>query len=69
MSIAHTISLRNICTYVGRYDFPTAETEKYVDKIVEGEERYDFYMELFLYKKAADTAIKMKSVARLQEVS
>ena len=26
-------------------------------------------MELFLYKKAADTAIKIKSAARLQEVS
>ena len=69
MPIAHPISIRNICSYFGRYDFPTAETEKYVDRIVEVEERYDFYMELFLYKKAADTAIKMKSVARLQEVS
>ena len=52
-----------------RYDAPVTETEKYIDRIIEGEERYDLYMELFLYKKAADAAIKIKSAARLQEVS
>ena len=52
-----------------RYDAPVTETEKYIDRIIEGEERYDLYMELCLYKKAADAAIKIKSAARLQEVS
>ena len=54
---------------IHRYDAPVTETEKYIDRIIEGEERYDLYMELCLYKKAADAAIKIKSAARLQEVS
>lgn len=45
------------------------ETEKYIDKVTESEDRYDLYMELFLYKKAAETAIKIKDSARLQEVN
>lgn len=36
--------------------------------MTEADDRFELYMELSLYRKAADTAIKMKDAARLQEV-
>jgi Vps16, C-terminal region len=45
-----------------------AETEKYIDRMTEADDRFELYMELSLYRKAADCAIRMKDAARLQEV-
>lgn len=44
------------------------ETEKYIDRMTEADDRFELYMELSLYRKAADCAIRMKDAARLQEV-
>ena len=52
-----------------RHKLPALETEKYIDKVVEPEDRYDLYLEVALWKKAADTAAKLKDGARLQEVA
>ena len=51
-----------------RYKLPLSEAEKYIDRITEAEDRFELYMELSLYRKAADTATRMKDPARLQEV-
>ena len=45
------------------------ETEKYVDKVVELEDRCDLYLELQLWKKALEIAAKLKDANRLVEVS
>ena len=47
---------------------PASETEKYIDKISEQEERYDFYIENCSWKKAADIALKLKDLSRASEV-
>lgn len=36
--------------------------------MTEADDRFELYMELSLYRKAADCAIRMKDAARLQEV-
>ena len=51
-----------------RYKLPLSEAEKYIDRITEADDRFELYMELSLYRKAADTATRMKDPARLQEV-
>lgn len=51
-----------------RYKFPLTETEKYIDRMTEADDRFELYMELSLYRKAADCAIRMKDAVRLQEV-
>lgn len=48
---------------------PKAETERYVDKIDSKEERFDLYIDLELWGKAADVAFKLKDPLRLQEVA
>ena len=53
---------------VCRYKLPLSEAEKYVDRITEADDRFELYMELSLYRKAADTATRMKDPIRLQEV-
>lgn len=45
------------------------ETERYVDKVSEPEERCDLYIELKLWRKAFDTAAKLKDTNRLLEVN
>lgn len=40
-----------------------------MDRMTEADDRFELYMELSLYRKAADCAIRMKDAARLQEVS
>ena len=51
-----------------RHKLPALETEKYIDKVSEAEDRYELYLEVALWKKAADTASKLKDGSRLQEV-
>ena len=51
-----------------RYKQPANETEKYIDRITTAEDRFDLFMEIGSYRKAAEAAIKLKDGARLQEV-
>ena len=52
-----------------RHKLPALETEKYIDKVTEPEDRFELYCEVSMWKKAADTAVKLKDPARLQEVA
>ncbi len=48
---------------------PAAEVDKYIDKITAQEDKYELYMEVQLYRKAFDAALKLRDSARLTEVS
>ena len=48
---------------------PPREVEKYVEKISASDDRYDLYMELGMWKHAADTAYRDRDLPRLQEVN
>lgn len=51
-----------------RYGQPESEIEKYVDKISSLEDRYEFFVDMKQWRKAAETAAKMKDDQRLIEV-
>lgn len=53
---------------VSRYGRPLADTEKYIEKCSLQEEKFDLYMILEQWKKAADMAFKLKDQNRLIEV-
>lgn len=46
---------------------PASEVEKYIEKISAGEDKFDLYMELELWRKAIDVAIKLRDPNRLME--
>eukprot|EP01041_Mallomonas_annulata_P005078 gene5078-10164_t len=52
-----------------KYGQPQSEVEKYGDKIVSSEERYDLYCDLGYWRKAVEIATRLKDQARLQEIS
>lgn len=54
--------------FIFRYGQPESEIEKYVDKITSADDKYDFYMDLRYWQKAADVAVKTKDEQRLIEV-
>jgi hypothetical protein len=51
-----------------RHGQPEQEIEKYVEKISSLEDRYDFFVDLRSWQKAAEVAIKLKDEQRLIEV-
>lgn len=51
-----------------RHHQPLSDTEQYIDKISSLDERYELFMELKLFRKAADTANRLKDATKLQEV-
>lgn len=51
-----------------KYNFPVQETEKYIDRMTELDEKFDLYCSVSLYKKAVDIGIKSKDVIKLQKV-
>ena len=51
-----------------RHHQPLSDTEQYIEKISSLDERYELFMELKLFRKAADTANRLKDPAKLQEV-
>lgn len=51
-----------------RHNRPVEETEKLVEKISDLEEKYEFYVELKMWKKAVDVATKLRDPYKLQEV-
>ena len=52
-----------------RHKQPVSETEKYIDKLPSLEDKFEMYMEVQLFVKACDIAIKLKDGSKLQEVS
>jgi hypothetical protein len=52
-----------------RYHGEKIEAEKYVDRIESKEEKYDLFVDMELWAKAADAAFKLKDSIRLQEVN
>ena len=60
--------LKFIYLLIFRYGQPENEVEKYVEKISSADDKYDFYMDLRSWQKAADVAVKMKDEQRLIEV-
>lgn len=59
----------NACRYVMyRYGQPESEIEKYVEKISSLDDRYDFFVDMKQWRKAAEIAAKMKDDQRLVEV-
>lgn len=54
---------------VDRYGQTVSETEKYVDKVTSPEEKFDLFVDLQLWRRAFEVALKMKDPARLEEVS
>ena len=57
-----------MCMNYCRYQRPFGEIEKYIERITAFEERYDLYMQLEQWRKAADAAIKLRDPNRLMEV-
>lgn len=57
-----------IAFLIYRYKQANSETEKYIEKVVALEDKYDLYVEIQQWRKACDVAIKLKDGARLQEV-
>lgn len=55
------------CVY--RYGAPDGDIERYVEKVTVPEDKFDLFMEMRAYGKAADVAAKMKDKDRLQEVA
>ena len=51
-----------------RHHQPLSDTEQYIEKISSLDERFELFMELKLFRKAADTANRLKDAAKLQEV-
>lgn len=51
-----------------KFKQPVGETERYIDKIVTPEDRFELFVEVQLWKKAIEVAVKMKDPARLEEV-
>lgn len=48
---------------------PPTETEKYVEKISDAEEKYALFVELKLWRRAAEVANKLRDPYKLQDVS
>jgi hypothetical protein len=55
--------------WLSRYGRPQHETEKYIEKCAVPEEKFDLFMVLEQWKKAADVAIKLRDPNRLMEVN
>ncbi|CAM9293597.1 unnamed protein product [Phaeothamnion confervicola] len=47
---------------------PAEDTEQYIDKIPAAEERYELYLEIRSWEKAAEAALKLKDPRRMAEV-
>ena len=52
-----------------RHGADRLEVERYIERIDSKEEKYDLYVDLELWMKAAETAFKLKDGYRLQEVN
>ena len=52
-----------------RANRPESETEKFIEKITVPEDRFDLFVELKSWRKAAEVAQKLRDPYRLQEVS
>lgn len=52
-----------------RYKQPTHEVEKYIEKVSSVEDKFDLYLEVQLWRKAAEVAYKMKDSQRLEAVA
>jgi len=59
---------RLLLTPCDRHNQPLSDTEQYIEKISSLDERYELFMELKLYRKAADVAHRLKDASKLQEV-
>jgi hypothetical protein len=47
---------------------PNAEIEKFIEKITVQEEKYDLFVEIRSWKKAMETAVRLRDPDRLIEV-
>jgi hypothetical protein len=52
-----------------KYGAPDSDIERYVDKVSVPEDKFELYMEMRAYQRAADVAFKLKDEDRLREVS
>ncbi len=52
-----------------RYGAPDSDIERYVEKVYEPKDKFELYMEMRSYTKAAEVAYKMKDEDLLREVS
>lgn len=52
-----------------RYGAPDSDIERYVEKVSVPEDKFELYMEMRAYQRAADVAFKLKDEDRLREVS
>jgi hypothetical protein len=64
-SLSHCLS---VCVCACRYGQSEEEIEKYLERISSSEEKYEVYVQLAMWRKAADTAQKMKDLQKLQQV-
>lgn len=56
-------------SFCDRGNRPESDTEKYIEKITVLEDKFDLYVELKSWRKAAEVAQKLRDPYRLQEVS
>jgi hypothetical protein len=54
-----------ICCRYGQSD---EEIEKYMDRISSSDEKYEVYVQLAMWRRAAEVANKMKDLHKLQQV-
>ena len=55
--------------YLNRFSRPESETEKYIEKITDNEERYDLFRTVKQWKRATEVATKLKDPYKLQDVN
>lgn len=53
-----------LCLLCCRHHQPLSDTEQYIEKISSLDERFELFMELKLFRKAADTANRLKDAAK-----
>ena len=64
-----TYTTANYIYYIQyRYKQPNSETNKYVEKISSAEDKFDLYLELQSWRKAAEIGYKMRDSQRLEAV-
>jgi hypothetical protein len=63
-----SLSLISLFLSSSRYGQSEEEIEKYIDRISSNEEKFEVYVQLLMWRKAAETAQKMKDLQKLQQV-
>ena len=53
---------------IDRFSRPDNETERYIEKITDNEERYELFRSVKQWKRATEVATKLKDPYKLQEV-